>query len=427
MPFSFVLLSLTISIPREMTLSRSAAKFSEACAQGRIDDVKGFLSKGRLSPEDISCGLNAAIYEGQKDIISLLRASTGVDVNVPARDIDGFVWFPFEQACASGDMETARALLEDGADFSAQAADAFRSSCQRGQTSSAKWLLEKGFKVDTFTSSKSFGIACQKGHLGTAQWLSSLESTNIHVDDDRPFKAACTTGKLKVVKWLTEDMGCDSIAIVTVGLLVACYHGQVKVAEYLVSKGADIMCDDIPKCLADAKKKGLGSACADFIAEKRKPILEERAKAAAAVEAAGDKERQDKMAADAKRRADKAARVAAERAANGGAGQKWSPEPKSDKPKKQVGTWVWEECDYDYDRIWDPLPPYAGYAPKEGKSQAQIARERVAEKQALKAAASGGASADPAPRAETQEREVGGKSKRAASSGGGKKAKFSDE
>ena len=55
------------------------------------------------------------------------------------------------------------------------------------------------------------------------------------------------------------------------------------------------------------------------------------------------------------------------------------------------------------------------------------ARERVAEKQALKAAASGGASADPAPRAETQEREVGGKSKRAASSGGGKKAKFSDE
>jgi len=85
---------------------------------------------------------------------------------------------------------------------------------------------------------KSLHKGCKNGHLKVAKFLVD-KGANIHAGNDWALQGACSNGHLKVAKFLMEK-GADIHAENDLAFQNTCEHGHFQVAKFLVEKGADI-------------------------------------------------------------------------------------------------------------------------------------------------------------------------------------------
>ena len=93
----------------------------------------------------------------------------------------------------------------------------------------------------------AFVVACANGDLARAK--AELTKPGVHVDHGHGWRKytalgrACTEGHLPVVRWLIEDAGaCINITERdgNTPFWFACWYGQLNVAKYLTTRGADV-------------------------------------------------------------------------------------------------------------------------------------------------------------------------------------------
>ena len=122
-----------------------------------------------------------------------------------------------------------------------------------GDFTSVQWLVEKeGVDInqkDEYLKRTSLHWACHEGHLAIAQYLVS-KGANVKIKDgsgDYVIHSAAQYGFLPIVKYSIEQ---QNVHIDTKGhnkktpLHYACENGHLQIAEYLISKGANIYAKD---------------------------------------------------------------------------------------------------------------------------------------------------------------------------------------
>lgn len=75
----------------------------------------------------------------------------------------------------------------------------FSQVCSRGYLEMAMWLHQEVFHSSEFE--EPFCLSCINGQLDVAKWLQSL-GADIHVNGEKPFWQSCQYGRLEIAKWL---------------------------------------------------------------------------------------------------------------------------------------------------------------------------------------------------------------------------------
>lgn len=133
----------------ELLLARGVAlSFVEACALGRLDDVRKRLAGNRALLEERSpdghTALGFAIFFRQRDVARFL-IEEGADVSTHANNAQQVA--PVHAAAAVCDRDTMRMLLARGADVQAVQQGGYtplHGAASRGDIEMAKLLLEHG-------------------------------------------------------------------------------------------------------------------------------------------------------------------------------------------------------------------------------------------------------------------------------------------
>uniref|UniRef100_A0A8C0PSX1 Serine/threonine-protein kinase TNNI3K n=1 Tax=Canis lupus familiaris TaxID=9615 RepID=A0A8C0PSX1_CANLF len=222
--------------------------------------------------------LHIAAYYGHEQVTRLLL-KFGADVNVSGEVGDR----PLHLASAKGFFNIAKLLMEDGskADVNAQDNEDHvpLHFCSRfGHHDIVKYLLQSDSEVQPHVvniyGDTPLHLACYNGKFEVQEiiQISGIESmTKENIFSETAFHSACTYGKsIDLVKFLLDQnvisinhQGRDGHT----GLHSACYHGHIRLVQFLLDNGADmnlVACDpsrssgekDEQTCLMWAYEKG---------------------------------------------------------------------------------------------------------------------------------------------------------------------------
>uniref|UniRef100_A0A803WFP4 Serine/threonine-protein kinase TNNI3K n=1 Tax=Ficedula albicollis TaxID=59894 RepID=A0A803WFP4_FICAL len=213
--------------------------------------------------------LHIAAYCGHEQVARLLL-KFGADVNASGEVGDR----PLHLAAAKGFLNITKLLMEEGskADVNAQDNEDHvpLHFCSRfGHHDIVRFLLQSSSEVH------SCWLACYNGKLEVVKELIQLSGTESltkeNIFSETAFHSACTYGKnIELVKFLLDQnvvsinhQGRDGHT----GLHSACYHGHIRLVQFLLDNGADmnlVACDpsrssgekDEQTCLMWAYEKG---------------------------------------------------------------------------------------------------------------------------------------------------------------------------
>ncbi|XP_059470991.1 uncharacterized protein LOC132193991 isoform X3 [Neocloeon triangulifer] len=258
-----------------------------ACIGGKLENIKYLLGLNGFSVEKKSrYGKTALHMAAENDHVAMAEflLSKGANVNVR----DDYTSTPFILAAQFSCEEMCRLLVENGADLSAvdkYGHDALHLACLGGKLHIAKYLLGlNDFSVEMKGRDEKTALhmAAYKGHVAVAEFLlskgakvnardennktplasaaqfSSEEMCRFLVGKDADLSAvdnygddalhlACQGGKLHNAKYL---LGLNGFSVEKKGHLgrtalhCAAFNGHVAVAEFLLSKGANVNARD---------------------------------------------------------------------------------------------------------------------------------------------------------------------------------------
>ncbi|XP_052034823.1 serine/threonine-protein kinase TNNI3K [Apodemus sylvaticus] len=223
--------------------------------------------------------LHIAAYYGHEQVTSVLL-KFGADVNVSGEVGDR----PLHLASAKGFFNIVKLLVEEGnkADVNAQDNEDHipLHFCSRfGHHSIVSYLLQSDLEVQPHViniyGDTPLHLACYNGNFEVAKEIVEVTGTESltkeNIFSETAFHSACTYGKnIDLVKFLLDQnavninhRGRDGHT----GLHSACYHGHIRLVQFLLDNGADmnlVACDpsrssgekDEQTCLMWAYEKG---------------------------------------------------------------------------------------------------------------------------------------------------------------------------
>ena len=153
-------------------------------------------------------------------------------------------------ACAAGDLDAIRQLLDGGCDIN-ELRGAYETplfvACKNGQVEAARLLLDRGADVELSGKNLPLVTACSKGHYGVVCLLIFVGRANVNSVTDEgltPLLAASIKGHLSTVKILIDrgaDVNWSQDPDGITALLMACHCGHTDVVRLLIDRGgADI-------------------------------------------------------------------------------------------------------------------------------------------------------------------------------------------
>lgn len=131
--------------------------------------------------------------------------------------------FDFGDACASGDLGTAKQLLLNHPlkITISEMEFGFRKACYEGHLEVLEWILTETPDVTSFVKGgidELFYTVCVLGHLDVAKLLLTLKpDIDTTRDNEEPFVVACVSGNLELAKWLLSVRPDTDISFVTTG------------------------------------------------------------------------------------------------------------------------------------------------------------------------------------------------------------------
>ncbi|XP_034355882.1 serine/threonine-protein kinase TNNI3K isoform X1 [Arvicanthis niloticus] len=223
--------------------------------------------------------LHIAAYYGHEQVTSVLL-KFGADVNVSGEVGDR----PLHLASAKGFFNIVKLLVEEGnkADVNAQDNEdhvPLHFSSRFGHHNIVSYLLQSDLEVQPHViniyGDTPLHLACYNGNFEVAKEIVHVTGTESltkeNIFSETAFHSACTYGKnIDLVKFLLDQnavninhRGRDGHT----GLHSACYHGHIRLVQFLLDNGADmnlVACDpsrssgekDEQTCLMWAYEKG---------------------------------------------------------------------------------------------------------------------------------------------------------------------------
>ncbi|XP_059489715.1 uncharacterized protein LOC132204878 [Neocloeon triangulifer] len=257
-----------------------------ACFTGKLENVQYLLGSNGFSLENRGNNGKVALhYAALSSHIAVAKflLSKGADVN--ARDDNNET--PLTLA-ATFSNAMCRIIVDNGADLSAvnsEGNDALHLACINGKLENVKYLLSlNGFSLEKKGKNGKTALhnAARKGHIDVVEFLLSKEAdinarddsnetplnlaaasaneemcrllvdrgaelSAVDSDGNDALHLACITGKLENVKYLLGINGSSIRKIALNGqtsLHYAAIRGNIAVAEFLLSKGADVNARD---------------------------------------------------------------------------------------------------------------------------------------------------------------------------------------
>ncbi|XP_059474055.1 uncharacterized protein LOC132195835 [Neocloeon triangulifer] len=252
-----------------------------ACFSGKLDTIKYLLGLNGFSVEKKGWkGRTALHWAAAKGHIAVAEflLSQGADVNTRDDDNES----PLTLAASFSSAEMCQFLVENGADLSAvneDGNDSLHLACLNGKLDNVKYLLGlNGFSVEkkNWKGRTALHLAAAKGHIAVAEFLLSQGAEVNARDDDNEtpltlaasfsgaemcqilvengadlsavdgrdsLKLACFLGKMDKIKYFLELNGFSVEKKGWKGrtaLHRAAENGQIAVAEFLLSQGADV-------------------------------------------------------------------------------------------------------------------------------------------------------------------------------------------
>ena len=150
-----------------------------------------------------------------------------------------------QAACRAGNLAEIRRLLDFGCDINEldpRGTTPLFAACAHGQVEAARLLLNRGADVEGGTGvNKPLLIACSEGHYGVVCLLIFVGRANINPTPSALFIASAKN-HLAVVKLLLNrgaDMSWRRYDGMT-ALIFACRNGRTELARLLIDRGADM-------------------------------------------------------------------------------------------------------------------------------------------------------------------------------------------
>ncbi|EGW05981.1 Serine/threonine-protein kinase TNNI3K [Cricetulus griseus] len=202
--------------------------------------------------------LHISAYYGHEEVTRLLL-KFGADVNVSGEVGDR----PLHLASAKGFSSIVKLLIEEGSKADVNAQDnedhAPLHFCSRfGHHSIVKYLLQSDLEVQPHVvniyGDTPLHLACYNGNFEVAKEIIQVTGTESlmkeNIFSETAFHSACTYGKnIDLVRFLLDQnavninhRGRDGHT----GLHSACYHGHIRLVQFLLDNGADmnlVACD----------------------------------------------------------------------------------------------------------------------------------------------------------------------------------------
>ena len=91
--------------------------------------------------------------------------------------------------------------------------------------------------ADVALLSEMLAVACGHGHLHIAEWLVGLDGVDIHAGGEHALRQACGKGHLHIAEWLVGLGGVDIHADGEGAFRWACGSGHLVVAQWLLGLG----------------------------------------------------------------------------------------------------------------------------------------------------------------------------------------------
>ena len=243
-------------------------------------------------------GIYNICNSGNKD---KLRKMIEKGVNLDAIDQDGSDYTALHGASEKGNLKVAQILLSNGCNpnpFSFDGETPLYLACSHGHVAIAKLLVEKGVSVtNRIKDTTLLHVAASNMHLDMVTWLVKQQHFPIDALNDTGFSAlhetcrvndslmarllvnlgspveahnnsaplhvSCFMGHLELSKWLvSKGANPNTMYRGKNCFLMACCGGQLSVASWLDSIGADIFCNDTndgrsplhSACVAESKE-----------------------------------------------------------------------------------------------------------------------------------------------------------------------------
>ncbi|KAH3794040.1 serine/threonine-protein kinase TNNI3K-like [Dreissena polymorpha] len=259
-----------------------------ATYKGDIDCVQALLESSVDVNQTGHSGLTSlhiAAMCGHREIASCLLQN-GANVNVE----DAVKFTPLHITCNFGHDKVAEVLLQHGADVNIAGSVGDRPlhlACGKGYVRVTQLLVEGSGKSKADVNVRDdeehtpIHFCCKSGHLVVLHYLleQNADPHCVNIYGDTPLHLACYHGKLEIVRQLISRTGLDSVAKENIfsetplhsactsgrsvemikflldqpgvkancqgkdghtALHSACYHGHLRVVQYLLEKGADI-------------------------------------------------------------------------------------------------------------------------------------------------------------------------------------------
>lgn len=201
-------------------------------------NVNGMDSRGTTA-------LDEAALEGHTEIVRLLL-DNGAEINHGTRHGSALIW-----AAGTPNLDTAKLLLERGADVNAKFGDgrtALMQAAQNGHVATVKLLLDNGAEIEATNSSgrSALSEANIRGHKDVVALLQSYGATSTVLTPEQKALAlidAATVGNAELVRsLLAESMG-PNVRLPAprckTALLVAAKNGHSVVVKLLLDYGVD--------------------------------------------------------------------------------------------------------------------------------------------------------------------------------------------
>lgn len=228
--------------------------------------------------------LHIAAMCGFQEIAEILL-DNGAKINIQ----DAVNFTPLHIACNFGNDKVVSLLVSHGADVNASGGVGDRPlhlACSRGHLNITKLLVEapqQPAEVNVKDDEEHYPIhfCCKSGHLTVLSYLLEKQAQPhvCNIYGDTPLHLACYSGKVEIVKHLISVTGCDSLAKENIfsetplhsactsgrslelikyllelpnvninyqgkdghtALHSACYHGHIRVVQFLLECGADM-------------------------------------------------------------------------------------------------------------------------------------------------------------------------------------------
>ena len=180
--------------------------------------------------------LARAVMSGDLGIVELLLAY-GPDINNQGED---FEWSPLETACYYGHNDIIKYLLVNGATPNLTCLFSAVSNFSSGVAyydASAVEALCSIFSPTTEVINRMLVLTCAVGRLEVAQFLVSI-GASVSCEDNFPLRLTTEKGFLELVRFLCES-GANPLVDDNISIVRASENNHLEVVRYLVEVGAD--------------------------------------------------------------------------------------------------------------------------------------------------------------------------------------------